>query len=214
MPEKSLENSELYESRFGYGQARKDFRFYLTLLLVFFVWFCVRTALFTAYGVVSVDGTSMAKTLKHGDCLLVDCNVPADYGDVIVVDVRSYAEFDGTGTQFLIKRLIAKGGDSVYCEDGQLYIRYQGTDEYVSLGENYAYYQYDKAYYDFGVYELAEDEIFFLGDNRQGSSDSRYEEGFSRLEDRLYKSEDIYGVVPSFVMNNRLLLKILLFPAL
>lgn len=42
-----------------------------------------------------------------------------------MVDVRSYGdEYDFGNTQFLIKRLIAVEGDTVYCEDRRVYIRY------------------------------------------------------------------------------------------
>lgn len=128
----------------------------------------------------------------------------AERGDVIVVDVRSYGdEYDFGNTQFLIKRLIAVEGDTVYCEDGEVYIRYAGTEEFVPLDEPYIP---DGEIYSFGPYEVGTDEIFFLGDNRLNSKDSRYKEGLSHL-DCLYKESDIYGIVPDWAIKYKEILK-------
>ena len=110
-----------------------------------------------------------------------------DYGDVIVVSVDDYSEWEGRldskGKQvrFLIKRLIAKAGDTVYCENGTVYLKKSWENEFTALDEPYAYYLGQASSYDFGVYELQEGEIFFLGDNRQNSQDSRYKEDGSQL---------------------------------
>ena len=55
-------------------------------------------------------------------------------------------------------------------------------------------YYSNKAAYDFAEYTVGKDEIFFLGDNRCNSLDSRYQEGFSALSDRLYKEEDVFAI--------------------
>ena len=84
----------------------------------------------------------------------------AKRGDVIVLDVREYRF---TGTQFLIKRLIALEGDALYCEDSQIYIRYAGTEEFVPYDDPHGNYAGDE-HYDFSLYEVGENEIFFLGE--------------------------------------------------
>ncbi len=151
------------------------------------------------YGVeifkVEVDGASMMQTLQNGEqyyARRTENGEGFERGDIIVVYVGNYEEF-GT-TEFLVKRLIAIEGDSVKCKDGQVEIRYAGETEWTVLYEPYAYYSQDKTKYDFAEYTVGEDEVFFLGDNRCNSLDSRYKEGFSRLN-KLMIEQDVYGVL-------------------
>ena len=146
---------------------------------------------------VVMDGKSMYPTISDGNQLrarVVEDDFKARRGDIILLDVEKYEEFETTGTSFLLKRLIATEGDRLYCTDGVIYIRYAGESEYITLTEDYAYYT-NKDAYDFEEYCVGEGEIFFLGDNRNVSLDSRYKEGHSKLQDRLYKETDIYAVI-------------------
>ena len=127
-------------------------------------------------------------------------------GDIIVVYVGNYPECKSITGGELIKRLIATEGDKVKCKDGQISIMYSGTNEYVLLNESYAYYGgmpgQDATDYDFSEYVVGEGEIFFLGDNRLNSVDSRYKESSgSHLIGRLYETTDVYGVVPTWAME-------------
>ena len=178
MREKDLCESEIYESRFAFKERNSNFRFLLVVLamllaLSWFWWYWGNN-----FGVVVVDGGSMRKTLADGDKLVmryIDVG-EAKRGDVIVVDVSGYEECASVKSGFLIKRLIAKEGDSLWCKDGQIYIWYAEEKErvpnkenYVPLSEPYAYYGQNEHYkkeYDFGVYHVGEGEVFFLGDNR------------------------------------------------
>lgn len=218
MQNKRLDDTELYESTYGYKERNSNFRFYIVLLALVAVFFCFRIYFTNAFGGVVVDGPSMNVTLYDGEQLLMrytNARTKADYGDVIIVDVRNYDEFSSkSDPDFLIKRLIAKEHDNVKCVDGQVYIQYGGTGDFIPLDEPYAYYSGNKANYDFDVYEVGEGEVFFLGDNRQNSCDSRYNTGGgSRLDDKLYKEEDIYGVVPQWAITHQKLLAFFFFPS-
>lgn len=204
MKEKDLRDGELYEYRYRYKSRRSTTIFYCVLALIVAAALGFRIYWTNTFGGVYVDGNSMYPTLHSGDELLMKYGGDAERGDVIVVDVRSYGdEYDFGNTQFLIKRLIAVEGDTVYCEDGEVYIRYTGTEEFVPLDEPYIP---DGEIYSFGPYEVGTDEIFFLGDNRLNSKDSRYKEGLSHL-DCLYKESDIYGIVPEWAIKYKEILK-------
>ena len=204
MKEKDLRDGELYEYRYRYKSRRSTTIFYCVLALIVAAALGFRIYWTNTFGGVYVDGNSMYPTLHSGDELLMKYGGDAERGDVIVVDVRSYGDkYDFGNTQFLIKRLIAVEGDTVYCEDGEVYIRYAGTEEFVPLDEPYIP---DGEIYSFGPYEVGTDEIFFLGDNRLNSKDSRYKEGLSHL-DCLYNESDIYGIVPEWAIKYKEILK-------
>ena len=215
MTEKSLRDSELYETRFAFQERNANFRFLAFVLVMLLAMASFWAYWFYNFGVVVVDGGSMKQTLQHEDRLVMryaDVG-EAERGDIIVVDVSGYKECKGVKSGFLIKRLIATEGDSLYCIDGQIYIRYAGENDYVPLDEPYAYYGTNDAYkseYDFGEYHVGEGEIFFLGDNRSSSGssvDSRFEQGASGSHlyktKELYKKEDICATVSAWSVRNR-----------
>lgn len=161
------------------------------------------------FRVVQVLGPSMRETLyggeydgatgsyTGGDYLYEQIDVEAERGDIVIVDVTAYRLFENvprdpqTDKRIIIKRLIGKAGDSLYCEDGVVYRRIAG-EEYVPLIERYA-----SATPDFPEVTLGEGQIFVLGDNRGNSEDSEelWKEG------GLLSSGDVMGVVPSWAVK-------------
>lgn len=182
----------------------------------------------SSFSFVIVSGSSMDKTLRSGEYLLSTEVIYPEHeverGDIIVVRVSDIPEWqrENAGrpqaqqTHFLIKRLIAMEGDIVRCVNGEMEICYAGTWNewmdpavypFVELDEPYAY--YDEAVGGKSApcntfeYTVGEGEIFFLGDNRNHSKDSRYlQDGYSQL-DRLYQITDITATVSDWAVSHR-----------
>ncbi len=212
--QKDLRESQLYISK--KGEKGSWVPFLLVLALIFTVFFSIRNWL-TNFKGVEVLGNSMNDTIFEGEKLLMkltSSGEKAERGDIIVVDVRGYSDSDKVKlnedfgeTKFLIKRLIAIEGDVVRCKDGEVSIQYGGKGEFKKLNEPYAKY-IDKSSYDFKEdYVVGEGEIFFLGDNRQDSKDSRYNESQGSHLTCLYKESDIYGIVPEWAIEHREILE-------
>ncbi len=221
---KDLKDSELFERCYGLKERRSNARFFAVIVALVFVILGFRFYWVDNFGGVQVDGNSMNVTLMDGEQLLVEYTPSgkgANRGDIIVVYVENYPEIQATNAylpesrkvKYLIKRLIAIEGDTVKCEKGQVYIKYAGEEDFVALNEPYAYYESQKAKesYSFAEYEVGEGEIFFLGDNRVHSLDSRYKEGSSHLPNRLYGVEDIFGVVPTWAVKYQSILEKIFF---
>lgn len=112
-----------------------------------------------------VNGDSMNVTLEDGDNLIVDklsyrFKDPERY-DIIVFPYR-YQE-----KTYYIKRIIGLPGETVQIIDGMVYIDGE------MLPESYGKEVMEYAGIASEPIELAEDEYFVLGDNRNNSSDSR-----------------------------------------
>jgi signal peptidase I len=116
-----------------------------------------------------VKGQSMEPTLREDDWVLV--NKTAAYlgaihrGDVIVLH---NPEKTNEGHQYLVKRVVATGGDRVEITRGKLYVNGQPqperyTDTPIQDGS-------------YGPVTVPEGDIFVMGDNRHrhSSLDSRY----------------------------------------
>ena len=169
------------------GEMRSTARFLLVLLAIMF---CV-TILFTQiFNGVVVIGDSMKNTLYDGDYLYMNVSYTRlERGDIIVIDTH---EKTAAGIEkYLIKRLIGLPGDSLYAEDGKLYRKEAGKEDFTLLKENYLPEEWDrnneiasKAH----PLTLQENEIFFMGDNRNISEDSRGKY-------RNLTSEDVVGIV-------------------
>ncbi len=222
---RDLKDSTLYEEYYRVKERRSSVRFFALLVAIISVFLGIRYYWTSRFGGVMVDGSSMYSTLEHKEYLVVEYTKhrKAERGDVIVVHVEDYPEIQAENAnkkeeyklKYLIKRLIAVEGDTVKCEGGRMYIRYAGTQDFVEIDERaYAYYASSeaKAGYSFSEYTVGEGRVFFLGDNRCNSKDSRYrEEQGSHLKNDLYKEEDIFGVVPNWAITHQETLQKLLF---
>lgn len=226
---RDLKDSLLYEERFRLKERKENMRFYCIVFLVIFAFLCLRTYWTNNFSLVQVSGSSMEQTFDGTgtdyDCLLaqrVRDIKDLERGAVIVVDVRNIPEFKVDNenakepTNYLIKRLIATEGEAVRCKNGQVQIC-ENYDEnnpevgWYDLYEPYAYYS-DKNNYSFSTYVVGKGEVFFLGDNRCNSRDSRYKENsangreYSRL-DRLYTVDTVTAYVPSWAIEHKATLR-------
>ncbi len=230
---KDLRESELYEESYRFRERRSNVRFFLLFTLIVAFFLGLRLYWTNTYGGVQVDGDSMYSTLYDKEQLIVRYTPGGEgikRGDIVVVHVEDYPEVqqynqdlpEEEQVKYLIKRLIAVEGDTVKCERGRLYIKYGGKGDFVPVDEPYAQYftlvgdAYSpsdsvKEKYAFGEYTVGDGEIFFLGDNRNFSKDSRYQQGLSHLPDRLYEAKDVFGVVPQWAIENQRTLEKIFF---
>ena len=127
--------------------------------------------LFTFVGrVTRVVGSSMDPSLAEGELLLIwSLGYQPEAGDVVVV-TEPTAEI--LGGEAIVKRVIATEGQVVQIDYDQNTVSVDG----VVLDEPYILEEMDQIYHDTDstvTYEVEEDSIFVMGDNRNNSTDSR-----------------------------------------
>ena len=166
----------------------KDLIPYLVIIVIVIL---VRTFIATP---VRVEGSSMDPTLKDGDILILN-KLAKNHKRFDIVVVKTYKEVLENKKLVkkqtkIIKRIIGLPGENIEYKDNILYINGKEIDdvalEYTddfSLEELYDMKKIPNAYY------------FVMGDNRDGSSDSRdYRIGLIKKEDIL--GEAIFRVFP------------------
>lgn len=109
---------------------------------------------------VRVDGSSMEPSFQHGEFIVVNrlsYKLSAyEMGDVVVFHYPRDPE------QEYIKRIVGVAGDQVHIADGLVYVNGKVVYEpYIAAPPRYD-----------GDWQIPDDYVFVLGDNRNNSSDS------------------------------------------
>ncbi len=156
---------------------RRFLAFTAVLVAVLFVVFFLFNKV---YFNVLVEGDSMKPTLKSGDVLTVNTLKDVEKGDIIIVDNKG---------KLIIKRAIAVAHDRVKIKDGFVFVNGKLIEENYILKQGST----DNLSWTTEDYRLGENEIFYLGDNREDSSDSRIYGTCSK--------QDVKGVVEDWSLN-------------
>lgn len=145
-------------------EKRKTWQSFWSILLDLAETILLSVALFLGINALTarvlVEGYSMRPTLDDGEYILVNkmsfrSTLP-EYGDVVVF------HFPISPDQDFIKRVIALPGDTVDIRDGQVRVNDQLLEEpYIAAAPHYV-----------GTWQVPDENIFVLGDNRNNSSDS------------------------------------------
>ena len=168
---------------------RSDFIFLIVVLFVALIMSVVIFLNTYVFFNVLVDGPSMQPTMYTGDVLLAVRTDEIKRGDIIVIDGEK--QNSNGGYDWLIKRAIAFEGETVEIKFGRVYINdKQLAEPYLSNSEVGITLpmEWEKR-------TIGKGEIFYLGDNRVNSSDSRY----SKYD--TCKKSQVVGVVREWALD-------------
>lgn len=165
--DEGLEFSPEEESKQKDKSIEKTIKEYAVSIIV-----CVIIALIIKTFVIAradVDGWSMYPTLKNEDVLFINrvSSIKKNYkrGEIVIFDSHNKED------DIYIKRIIAVAGDEIEIRDGKVYLNGEELEEeyldHDSKTEPGFFMKNKKKY------KVPEGHIFVMGDNREGSEDSR-----------------------------------------
>lgn len=125
---------------------------------------------------------------KYNDIVLAQSNLPLEEEMGLFGKIKKLVGIESKDAKkIIIKRVIGLPNDVIKIEDGFVYRNGE------KLEENYTR---DGVTYGDGVYLVPEEHVFLMGDNRQGSADSR---------------DDSIGMVPEDALLGKIIIRIFPF---
>lgn len=156
------------------------FKFGLFILIVLIIAFIMSRYIVER---VRVHNHSMEHTLESGDSVLID-KISYRFRDPKRFDIIVFRQ---KGSEDLIKRVIGLPYETVQIKDGKIYINDEEIEDVKGLDPP------EYAGIAASPIQLSVGEYFVIGDNREESIDSRYED---------------VGIVPSTKITGRMILRI------
>ena len=153
----------MFENRISNPILRGAVDWLVSIGIAVVLFFVVRGFIFrTAH----VDGNSMNPTLAHGDMVILN-RFAYVIGNPKVGDIVAFP-YSENPSEYYIKRIVAQAGDIVDLRDGMFLVNGEPLEDdfsyelVISIGDV------------FFPIEVEDGRFFVLGDNRNGSRDSRF----------------------------------------
>ncbi len=174
-------NENLMEER--KKQMRSDRTFFIVLAVMSIIVLVIAYLNNFVFILIQVDGESMLPTFNTGDVVIVNRKVEPQKGDIVIIEGEKHGAY-------IIKRVIAVGGETVKLDGGYVYVDGKMIEEpyVIKQGETQPLGKLSE-------WSVGETQLFFLGDNRINSRDSRDDEY------GLCEKSQVVGVVEEWSMK-------------
>ncbi len=189
---------DVYDSLEQIEKDKKDGKFYFIVTIIILLFASVAVLFSALFSCVVVDGPSMENTVYSNDVLFMSVYRKCTYEDIVIISGEK------SNDDLLIKRVIGMGGDSIQIKGGYVWRKKAGEKDFKKLIEPYTKqpgitnmegHKLTELFGEEKIFLIPEGEIFYLGDNRGNSSDSR--------DYGTCKQSQIEGVVPDWALKIR-----------